>query len=507
MRRYIIGQGAPQSYLCLIYFINLLLRIRCGWLVICLATLSMTGLLPSAHATNLPIINTHSSAHMSLDDEYRFGHIIAGSIRQQLPLWDDLAALKFINDLTQPLISRSQLNKKTTHLFIIRNKNINAFAAPGGIIGVNTGLIMQAGAIDELAAVLAHEVAHLSLRHYVQTQAQEKAQMPFYMGAFLASIWMAGNVSGDIGEAGFYATQSMLQRSQLKYSRIHEREADRIGFELMEQSPFDVNHMQSLLERLQSPFVKESPMWEWARSHPINNERVADISQRILINQPSPKRHGFDLSFELLKIYQTAQLSKTPKLSLDQLKLSFDPLDNNYGTLVSYTQALGNIATGEEKQATQQLQALSIQHPNATLIWYSWMHNLLSQNQTQAVLEQLQSRRLQRRDDSLSLWINALALRQAAQPKASMQVLLTLLETQPTWAIGWRTVAEWSILDQRLQLNHMAQSKWHLLRGEAQLALKQVQYASQQQTDTQAGSLSLQREKALRLINDQAEFN
>ena len=83
MRRYIIGHGALQSYLCLIYFINPLLRIRFGWLVICFATLSMTGLLQTAHATNLPIINTHSSAHMNLDDEYRFGHMIAGSIRQQ----------------------------------------------------------------------------------------------------------------------------------------------------------------------------------------------------------------------------------------------------------------------------------------------------------------------------------------------------------------------------------------------------------------------------------------
>ena len=88
-----------------------------------------------------------------------------------------------------------------------------------------------------------------------------------------------------------------------------------------------------------------------------------------------------------------------------------------------------------------------------------------------------------------------------------MDVLLALLKAQPTWAIGWRTVAEWSTLDQRLQLNHMAQSQWHLLRGEAELALKQVQYADQQQVDIQAGSVSLLRQKALSLLTDQAEFN
>jgi hypothetical protein len=81
------------------------------------------------------------------------------------------------------------------------------------------------------------------------------------------------------------------------------------------------------------------------------------------------------------------------------------------------------------------------------------------------------------------------------------------LKDQPTWAIGWRTLAEWSTLDQRLQLNHMAQSEWHLLRGEAELGLKQAQYASQQQPDIQAGSVSLQKQKALTLLADQAEFN
>ena len=501
MRGHIIDQRVLQSYPCLVYFINPLIRIAC------LLLLTLPSLLQTAHATNLPIINANSSEHMSLEDEYRFGNVIAASIRKHLPLWNDLAALKFMHDLTQPLVSRSQLNNKTTHLFLIRDDNINAFAAPGGVIGINTGLIHQAGSVDELVAVLAHEVAHLSLRHYVQTQAQEKAQTPLYLGAFIASIWLAGHVSGDLGEAGMYATQSVLQRSQLKYSRSHEREADRIGFDLMDQSPFDVAHMQSLLKRLQSPYVTESPMWEWARSHPINNERVADISQRTLVNQKSHTKHGFDLSFELLKIYQAAALSDSTTLSVGQLMHDLDPLVNHYGIVLAYAVALANQTSGKLGLANQQLQDLSLNHPNATLVWYSWMQSLLNQKQTQTVFKQLELRKLHRRDDSLSRWVKALALRQEKKQRAAVDVLLTILKDQPTWAIGWRTLAEWSTLDQRLQLNHMAQSEWHLLRGEAELGLKQAQYASQQQPDIQAGSVSLQKQKALTLLADQAEFN
>jgi predicted Zn-dependent protease len=505
MRAYIIDQAGPLSNLCLVYFVNPLVRI--SNLVLVAFLLPMLALMQASHAGNLPAINTYNSTDMSVEDEYRFGTIIAGSIRKHVPLWYDLAALDFLEDLTQPLISRSQLSIKSTQLFLVQDSNINAFAAPGGIIGVNTGLIQQAGSVDELVAVLAHEVAHLSLRHYVQTQAEEKTKAPLYLGAFIASIWIAGNVSGDIGEAGIYATQSALQRSQLSYNRNHEREADRIGFDLMQQSPFDVAHMHRLLQRLQSPYVTQSPQWDWARSHPINNERVADISQRVLMTQQNQVEHGFDLSFELLKIYQSVALSDSPKRSVTQIMDAFDPLANHYSILVSFSEALVNKAEGKLDLATQQLKKLALDQPNATLVWYSWMHSLLDQRRTQEVFTQLTLRKLHRQDSSLSLWVNALALRQDAQPKAAVSVLLTLLKEQPTWTVGWRTLAEWAAKDQRLQLNHMAQSQWHLLRGEAQQALKQAQYASRQQTDVQAGSVSLQQKRAKSFLTDQAKFN
>ena len=135
------------------------------------------------------------------------------------------------------------------------------------------------------------------------------------------------------------------------------------------------------------------------------------------------------------------------------------------------------------------------------------MQSLLTQKQAQTVLKQLTLRKLNRRDNSLSLWIKALALRQNIQPRAAVDVLLALLDDHPTWILGWRTLAEWGAEDQRLQLNHMAQSRWHLLRGEAKLALKQAQYASQQQPDSQAGSVLEQQQEALKLLADQARFN
>jgi predicted Zn-dependent protease len=229
----IISQAGRQSYGSLGYFyINS--RVYCFKSALLTLMLLFSG---NSLGNSLPAISPGASAGMSVADEYRLGRIIAGSIHRQLPLWQDLPTLSLLTDIAQPLISSSQLSNKNLQLFIVHDDRINAFAAPGGIIGINTGLINQAGSVDELAAVIAHEVAHLSLRHYVQTQAQEKVQAPLFVGALLASIWLASNVDGDLGEASMHATQSALQRSQLSYSRAHERQADRVGFELMLQSP------------------------------------------------------------------------------------------------------------------------------------------------------------------------------------------------------------------------------------------------------------------------------
>ena len=495
----IIGQAVLQAYRCLDYFNNPLKRPR---YILLLVIVSLSN---STFAANLPTINTHSSAGMSLEDEYRFGNVIAGSIRKQLPLWNDLAALEFLNDLTQPLISRSQLKNKNVQIFLINDTNINAFAAPGGIIGINTGLIEQAGSVDELVSVLAHEVAHLSLRHYVQTKEQEKTKAPLYFGALIASMWLAGNVKGDIAQASIHATHSIMRRNQLSYKRSHEREADRVGFDLMYRSSFDVSHMQRLLQRLQPPYINESPQWEWARSHPITNERIADVSQRILITQQHKAHHGFDLGFGLLQIYQAATISNTPSSAIVMQK--FDPLSDHHSVLLAFSSALANHSLGKLKLAGQQLEKLALMNPSASLIWYSWMQNLLQQQKTPSVIRQLALRQLYRKDSSLSLWIRAQALQQDSKSRAAINVLLALLKEYPTWIIGWRTLAEWSAKDQRLQLNHMAQSQWHLLRGEAHLALKQAQYASQQQPDRQASSVEAQKLKALSLLADQTEFN
>jgi len=462
---------------------------------------------PSSRANPLPAIGDHITTGMRIEDEYRFGNIIAGSIHQQVSLWQDLAALSFLQDISQPMISHSQLANKQLRLFIVRDNHINAFAAPGGIIGINTGLIQQAASVDELAAVIAHEVGHLSLRHYAQTQAQEKTQTPLVLGAFLASIWIATNIDSDIGEAGLYATQSALQRSQLSYSRVHERQADRIGFELMRQSPFNVTHMQRLLARLQSPYTSNAAAWEWARSHPVTNERVADISQRAMTINSGLTENGFDLSFELLRIYQRINLASTPLPSIADLVMGIDELSANYTLLLDYATALTNQRLGASELAVAQLESIHHQQPQAQLIWYSWMNALLASRKHDQLFEQLRLRKLQRHEDQLSLWLTAQTLYSNQQTTAAISSLWRTLDQQPNWVFGWRTLGEWSAQAHRQQLHHAAKSHWHLLRGESKLALQQAEYGLLQTPDPLIKDMQSYKQQAQQLYQDQLEFN
>lgn len=496
----IIRQACVKAYQWLEYFSINIKRLFCCLLII-------TSQPQLGYASALPVIHSENSIKISQQEEHRLGKLVAGNIRNKLPLWQDLAAVAFIKGLTQPLISRSQLNDKRIEIFIVDNPRINAFAAPGGVIGINTGLIESVESVDELVSVLAHEVAHLSLRHYARTQQRAQAQGPLYFGALIASIWLAGQVDANVGEAGVHATLSAMQRSKLSYSRLHEREADRVGFELMYQSPFDVSKMQTLLERLNTPSVTDSPKWQWARSHPITNERIADISQRTLITQKPVSKHGYELAFDILKVYQRASIANNDPLTKKALLKSIDPLSAHYSVVSMFAQALVNQANTHMEIAQAQLEKLSLANPNASLIWYQWMQNLLQQGKTQAVFEQLKLRKEYRAANNLSRWIQTQALRKNNENAASISSLIELLEEYPTWLLGWQTLADWSAKDQRLQLNHVAKARWHLLRAESDLALSQAHFASLQVADSLAGSVNGLKQRILNQIEDKAKFN
>ena len=194
---------------------------------------------------------------------------------------------------------------------IIDNPSINAFAAPGGLIGINTGTITAAKSMDELASVVAHEVAHISQRHYEHSADERKKALLLQIGGMLAAI-AASAVDGDAGAAVMMGSQTAAMNSGMAFSRSNEREADRVGMQIMNQAGYNPRAMVSFFATMdQQRQLNQSAnqfLPSFIRSHPLSNERLSESQSRaqsypsLSLSQQQRHQALFDLLYWRVQI-------------------------------------------------------------------------------------------------------------------------------------------------------------------------------------------------------------
>ena len=449
-----------------------------------------------ANSNQLPAIDNNQSKLISPAEEERIGRLVAGNLNR-LPASNNLAIRLWLTDLIRPLLNHSNLPNKDIELFLVNDRSINAFASPGGVMGVHTGLILKVQSVEELIAVMAHEIAHISQRHYAYRRADQESKSPLYMGAFIASMVLASSVNADVGEAAIHATNAAMVRDQMAYSRANEQEADRIGLELMQASGFDSSKMLSMLSYLDSPFVENDPNWEWARSHPISEQRIADVSARINTPARADERAAYyQQGFALLQILLATQLTDTTKQSLQDVITSLDPLDNDYLLYQEFAQAMSAMQQQQWPLASQSLANLSNDYPSQMLIWERWMWSLLQQGQYEAVVAQTKLRRSLGFNTLLSYLYQAAANEAQGDIDEALRLMDKLVEQHPQWIMGWQLLADWHAKYGNLGAHRLAKSQWHLLRGEFDQAREQALLGQQL-----AGLNEMQEEKLKALLN------
>jgi len=233
-----------------------------------------------ALAQGLPDLGDVAEAGFTPLQERRLGESIMREIRADRSYYDDAEATDFISALGKRLASRSMESRQDFDFFLIRDPQINAFALPGGFIGVNTGLLLAAQAESELAGVMAHEIAHVTQRHIARMIAQQK-QSAITSLATLAAALLLSRVSSQATEAAVaFGTASAIQ-NQLNFTRDNEREADRVGLQILDQAGFDPRGMAGFFERLQrATRAYDSSAPSYLRTHPLTYERIADMQSR-----------------------------------------------------------------------------------------------------------------------------------------------------------------------------------------------------------------------------------
>jgi predicted Zn-dependent protease len=198
----------------------------------------------------LPSLGESSAGLISPSEEYALGQDLLRAYRAALPTSQDPFIEVYLAQLLQKITPYSDLSDKRLELIVLNSPTLNAFAAPGGIVGVNTGTFLTAQNEPQLASILAHELAHLSQRHYARRLQQQKASTTVGLAALLASLIVVAAGNSDVGIAAIPAIQAASIESSLRFSRDMETEADRIGMQTLVSAGFDPHAMTGMFEQM-----------------------------------------------------------------------------------------------------------------------------------------------------------------------------------------------------------------------------------------------------------------
>lgn len=241
----------------------------------------LPGLYVNAVTTlDLPEIGASTGNILSPEYERRLGQAFLNQIRRQTDIIDDPEVETYIQSIGYRLVAQSDNSSQLFTFFVVDDTAINAFAAPGGIVGINTGTIINSATESELAGVIAHEISHVTQQHMARSvEMNQKMSIPL-MAAMLGAILIATQ-NADAGAAALSVVQGTAMQAQINFTRNNEEEADRIGMQLLQRAEFNPLGMPGFFEKLQknSRYAAQAP--EFLRTHPLTTNRIADALGRV----------------------------------------------------------------------------------------------------------------------------------------------------------------------------------------------------------------------------------
>lgn len=233
-------------------------------------------------AIDLPQMGLSANTVLSTVDEQELGEAFMRHARRTEDIINDMEINHYFKDLGYRLASNSDNPEQNFHFFVIDDPAINAFALPGGFIGIFSGLILKTRSESELASVVAHEIAHVTQRHIARTvEAAERLSVPKIVGLIAAAVLVGATGNPQVGEAALVAIMAGDVQMQINFTRTHEKEADRLGMQILANSGLEPRDMHRFFERMQEGsrlYGRAIP--EFLRSHPVTTNRIAEARDR-----------------------------------------------------------------------------------------------------------------------------------------------------------------------------------------------------------------------------------
>lgn len=268
-------------------------------------TLAAPGLLvaPAIQAQNLPNLGGTDGEELSPQMERKLGEQVMHNIQRDADYLNDPTVMEYVNDFGTTLLTATPEARGDAGydylFFVVRDPVLNAFALPGGFIGLHSGLVIAAQSESELASVFAHEIGHVSQRHIARMiGSQRQGSLLPLAGLLIAAL--AARSSPDLAVAAMLGGTGIAASRQLSFTRDAEREADRVGLQILRGAGFETIGMVNFFGRLQAASRNANDKApSYLRTHPVTTERIADIEARIR-NQPY-RQHADSLDFSLIK--------------------------------------------------------------------------------------------------------------------------------------------------------------------------------------------------------------
>ena len=314
--------------------------------------------LNAAGAAELPDLGEVSRKYYSDLDEQALSRTIMRDIYADPLYLDDPEVEAYLEQLGYRLVSVSSRNQRDFTFFVVQQPTINAFALPGGNIGVHSGLLLTAQNESELASVLGHEIAHVTQDHIARMIASQ-SQSYWPSLAALGIALLAARSNPQIANAAIVSTQALSIQNQLNYTREYEREADRIGYEMLSKAGFDPHGMESFFGKLQrTNRLYDTSAPAYLRTHPLTSERIADMEARS--ESSSYLQVANSLEFELVRARLRA-LEGTPQQAMKTFQSQLQDKRYSSPAAAHYGLALASLRARNYASAESEYQKLSTQ--------------------------------------------------------------------------------------------------------------------------------------------------
>jgi len=449
---------------------------KAGILAICLALAHSPVI---AQESSLPNIGGSGGGGLISDQqEAEIGRQVMISIRRSAPRITDPLVYDYLSSIVYRLVPYASLSNTDLTLTLIDDPAINAFAVPGGVVGVNGGLFLNSVTEQQFASVLAHELAHLSQRHFARRLEQQKNSAPLALAGMIAGIVLTAVTQSDIGIAAIAGTQALAIQNMLSYSRANEQEADRVGLDILASAGMDPRGMHEMFEiMMRQNRLQGHQVPEYLSTHPLTQSRVSDTRNRAE-QYPHNKVHESQ-EYHLIRSRLQVHYTASPEVAVETFKgyLSRPGAEKNsalrYGLAVAYQE------NNQADKAASILEELLANNPGRITFQVTLAEVMIKQDRLKEARALLEDALARNPGNYPIVYTLAEAEIADGSGAAAAEHLRQLARQLPAQEHIWLTLAEAEGIARNIVGVHRARAEYDALMGDLESAQRQLRQAQE----------------------------